>query len=142
MFKAVVDTNHFVSSVITKDGPSAQLLQAWREHYYILIISSGIFEEIKRVLHYPHINEKYHLSRQDIETLVRLIEHEAIILPDSIQLDVIKEDPTDNKVLACAIEAEADYIVSGDAHLLSLRQYKNIPIITVQDFLKIIGYKI
>lgn len=141
MFKVVIDTNQFVSSVIIKQGPSAQLLQAWREHYYILIISKGILEEIKRALEYPHIIKKYPLNKQDIEAFIRLIEHEAIILADSIQLDVIKDDPSDNKVLACALEVVADYIVSGDKHLLNLHQYENIPIVTVQEFLKIIGYK-
>ena len=141
MFKVVIDTNQFVSSIITKKGPSAQLLQAWRNHYFILILSKNIIEEIKRVLYYPHIKNKYNLQGRDIESLINLIEREAIILSDSIKINVINDDPEDNKFLACALEAEADYIILGDKHLLNLHYYKDIQIITVREFLGIIEYK-
>ena len=141
MFKVVIDTNQFVSSIITKKGPSAKLLQAWRNHYFILILSKKILEEIKRILHYPHIIKKYNLQEQDIESLINLIEHEAIILSDSIEINIINDDPEDNKFLACGLEAEADYIISGDKHLLNLRYYEKIQIVTVREFLKIIEYK-
>ena len=138
MLKVVVDTNQFVSAIIAKHGASSRLLQAWREHAYILITSKDILQEVRRVLQYPHITKKYCLQEEDINALINLIEHEALVLSDTINIDVIKEDPDDNKILACAIEAEADYIISGDKHLLNLRQYKGIAVITVNEFLKII----
>jgi putative PIN family toxin of toxin-antitoxin system len=141
VFKVVIDTNQFISSIITKKGPSAQLLEAWRNHYFILILSKNIIKEIKRVLYYPHIKKKYNLQEEDIESLINLIEREAIILSDSIKINVINDDPEDNKFLACGIEAEADYIISGDKHLLNLHQYKDIQITTVREFLRIIEYK-
>ena len=52
-------------------------------------------------------------------------------------VDVIKADPTDNKYLACAHEGEADYIVSGDHHLLDLGAYEGIQIITASEFISI-----
>lgn len=141
MLKVVLDTNQFVSSIISKKGPSAQLFQAWREHAYILIISLEIIKEIEQALRYPHITKKYHLREEDIESFIHLIEHEAVVLPGSLRVDVIKEDPEDNKILACALEARAQYIVSGDKHLLSLRQYKDIAIVTAREFLKTIDSK-
>ncbi|MDO9513566.1 MAG: putative toxin-antitoxin system toxin component, PIN family [Elusimicrobiota bacterium] len=138
MLKVVLDTNQFVSAVISLKGASAQILKAWKNCLYTLITSKGIIKEIKRVLEYPHITKKYHLEKEDIESLINLIGQEAVVLSDSIQLDVIKDDPSDNKFLACAVEAQANYIVSGDKHLLSLRHYKNISIVTVQEFLEII----
>ena len=81
------------------------------------------------------------MQEQDIESLINLIEREAIILSDSIKIKVINDDPDDNKFLACALEAEADYIISGDKHLLNLHYFKDIPIITVREFLRIIEYK-
>ncbi|RKY29748.1 MAG: putative toxin-antitoxin system toxin component, PIN family, partial [Candidatus Omnitrophota bacterium] len=121
-----------------KKGPPAQIIQAWRKHAYILITSKEIIREIKQVLQYPHITKKYHLQKEDIKSLIHLIEHEAVILPISPRLDVVKEDPEDNKILACALEAEADYIVSGNNHLLSMRQYKDIAIVTAREFLRAI----
>jgi len=142
VLKVVVDTNQFVSSLITRKGPPAGLLQAWREHTYILITSTEILEEVARVLRYPRIARKYSLREEDIKSFLNLIEHEAVILPETIKINVIKDDPDDNKVLACALEAQAQYIVSGDNHLLNLRQYKDIAIVTVREFLKTINFKI
>lgn len=136
MLKVILDTNQFVSALISKKGAPAKLLQAWKNRSFILITSQDIIEEIQHVLQYPHITKKYHLKKEYIESLINLIEHEAVVLSDSIPLNVIKEDPSDNKFLACAIESEADYIISGDKHLLNLCEYKNIPIITVQNFLE------
>jgi predicted nucleic acid-binding protein len=57
---------------------------------------------------------------------------------DPVQMiDVIQTEPTDNKYLACALEGEADYIVSGDRHLLDLGLYQGIKIIKAKAFLKI-----
>ena len=100
--------------------------------------SKEIIKEIRHSLEYPHITKKYHFKKEDVESLIDLIEHEAVVASDSIRLNLIKEDPSDNKILACAIEAQANYIVSGDKHLLKLQQYKNILIVTTQKFLEII----
>ncbi|MFH1504440.1 MAG: putative toxin-antitoxin system toxin component, PIN family [Candidatus Omnitrophota bacterium] len=138
MFKVVLDTNQFVSGLISKEGAPAKILNAWREHTFILICSYEILEEIKQTLQYPHITKKYNLSEENTISLISLIEHEAIMIPETAKINVIKGDPDDDKIIACAVGAEADYIVSGDKHLLSLREYKNIPIIPAAEFLRII----
>ena len=51
------------------------------------------------------------------------------------EIDVIQADPTDNKYLACALEGEADYIVSGDRHLLDVGLYQGLKIIKAKEFL-------
>jgi putative PIN family toxin of toxin-antitoxin system len=135
MLKAVVDTNQFVSALISRQGPSAQLLDRWRQQKFILVTSSEIIVEIARVLEYPHIAKKYKLSQADIQSLLTLIEHEAVVIPRPPIVHIIKDDPDDDKFLACAIAAKAEYIVSGDEHLLSLSSYKSISIVTVKDFL-------
>lgn len=138
MFKVVIDTNIFVSSLIKKDSIPARLIQLWRENTFLIIISVQMLEEIKRVLHYPHIKNKYKLTDEEINLAIATIEKDAIVLVDVLELDVIKEDPDDNKVLACALEVRADYIISGDKHLLTLEQYENIPIIRVKEYLGIL----
>ena len=140
MVKAVLDTNQFVSSIISKKGAPAQLLQAWKDRAYILITSRQIIAETEKALHYPRILKKYHLQERDIQALINLIDHEAIVLPSPAKINIIKEDPDDNQVLACALEAKAQYIVSGDKHLLNLGQYKSISVVNVREFLKIINY--
>lgn len=137
MLKAVIDTNQFVSSLISKQGPSAQLIDRWREQRFILVTSPEIIAEIQRVLEYPHISKKYKLSKSDVQSLLTLIEHEAVVIPKLPAVHVIKDDPDDDKFLACAFAARAEYIVSGDQHLLSLGSYKSISIVTVKEFLLI-----
>ena len=138
MLKVVLDTNQFISGAISKEGPPARLLKAWREHAYIIITSREILKEIERVLRYPRIKKKYRLKDEEIKSILALIEHEAVVLPEIPQIDVIKEDPDDNKILACALEVKANYIVSGDRHLLNLGRYKKTIILTARDFLKVI----
>ena len=136
VLKAVIDTNLFVSSIINKNGVPAKLLQAWRDHVFLLILSDQILEEIRRVLRYPHIKNKYNLKDNTISKVIDTIEKFAVVLHDVDEIDVINDDPDDNKVLACAVTAEADCIVSGDNHLLKLGAFEDIPILTAKDFLK------
>ncbi|MBU4186412.1 MAG: putative toxin-antitoxin system toxin component, PIN family [Proteobacteria bacterium] len=136
MLKTVIDTNLFVSSIINKSGIPAKLLQAWQDHDFLLIISDQMLEEMRRVLQYPHIKNKYNLKDDDIAKVIDTIERFAVVLHDVEGVDVISEDPDDNKVLACAIAAEADFIISGDKHLLKLGKFEDIPIMTAKDFLK------
>jgi len=123
--------------LISKQGKSARLVDLWKQQYFILVTSLEIIAEIKKVLEYPHITQKYKLNKADIQSLLILIEHEAVIVPNVPVVNVIKDDPDDNKFLACALAAKAEYIVSGDQHLLSLGRYGSILIVTVKDFLLI-----
>ena len=70
--------------------------------------------------------------------MLRLLVEETELTPGPLQVDAIPADPADNMVLACAVEGHANYIVSGDTHLLSLREYAGIPIITARAFLEIL----
>ncbi len=138
MLKIVLDTNQFVSGLISKQGASARLLQAWQDNAYILITSREILQEMERVLRYPRINRKYHLTEADIQSVIDLVEREAIVLSKTGFVDVVKNDPDDNKFIACALEANADYLVSGDGPLLEIKNIKNIPMVSASDILRIL----
>ncbi len=138
MLKVVVDTNQFISSLIGRQGFSAKLIDAWRNHKYILVISQDILKEIERVFYYPRIMKARHLDEGEVGAFINFIKKRAVILSNTPRVDVIKEDPDDNCVLACAHKAKADYIVSGDDHLLDLKEYQGIPIVTVKEFLSVI----
>lgn len=135
MLKVVIDANLFVSAIISKKGNPAKLLQLWRNRAFLVVISEQMLEELERVLRYPRIRNKYNLKDEDALLAVSAIRKFAVVLTDRLKIGVIKDDPDDNKVLACALEAKADYIVSGDNHLLDLVVFENIPIVTVKDFI-------
>ena len=137
MLRVVLDTNVIVSSLLSKTGLPAKVLDAWRAGHYLLVTSPSIISEIQQVLASPRISKKYFITREDVEQLINLLEKDALIVPG--QTDVkgtIPKDPKDEMFLACALEAEADLLVSGDRHLLDLTQYKGILIISVQEFEK------
>lgn len=136
MLKAVIDINLFVSGVISGKGNPAKPMELWANRAFLAVISEQMVEELERVLRYPHIKNKYNLKNEEIEQAVGTIKKFAVLVPDVIKLNVVKDDPDDDKVLACALAVKADYIVSGDRHLLELGVFENIPIVTVKDFIE------
>jgi putative PIN family toxin of toxin-antitoxin system len=138
MLRVVLDTNIFVSSLLVKKGVPAQVLDAWRDRQYSLFISPTIISEIRSTLDYPHIRKKYNITDGDIDRLITLLEYDALIVPgdDKSVAGSVPDDPPDEAVLACALDARADLIVSGDRHLLELKEYQGIPICTVRDFME------
>lgn len=137
MLRVVLDTNQFVSSVLVKQGLPAQVLDAWRRREFLLVTSPLIITEIRSTLNYPRIRRKYPLTDADVERLVALLEQDALVAPGEVDAaGAIPADPADDMVLACAIEGQADFIVSGDHHLLDLGEYMGIPIVTAREFLE------
>lgn len=135
MLRVVLDTNIFVSGLLSKTGLPAKILDAWRAGQYLLITSPPIVAEIRRVLETPRMRKKYFITSGDIEQLIILLEKDALIVPGRTDVrNAIPDDPSDEMFLACAMDAAADYIVSGDRHLLDISEYKGIPIIPVNEF--------
>jgi putative PIN family toxin of toxin-antitoxin system len=137
MLKVVLDTNIFVSGLLVKAGLPAQVLDTWRERQYLLITSPDIIAEIRATLAYPRIRRKYAVTDEVVEQLVALLEQDALVVPgDANVAGSIPDDPVDEMVLACAIDAKTDVIVSGDRHLLDLGAYRSVSIVTVRQFLE------
>jgi putative PIN family toxin of toxin-antitoxin system len=137
MLRVVLDTNVFVSSLLSKKGAPSKVLDEWRSGNYLVVTSPSIIAEIRRVLKAPRMKKKYRIGEQEIVQLIDLLKKEAVIVPGVPGVKgVIPRDPEDHKFLACAMEAGADFIVSGDRHLLDLGAHRGIPIITVQEFVK------
>ena len=125
--RVVLDTNQHISAIIRPDGHPAQILQLWRIGLIEIAISPLMLEEFEVVAHRPRIQQKYNLSDADIDEYIEVLSAFAVVVPGEITVDAVPDDPDDNIVIACAIEAEADVIISGDQHLLSLGSYQRIP---------------
>jgi uncharacterized protein len=139
VLRAVLDTNIFISSLLNKTGAPARLLDLWRDGQYLLLSSPPIIKEIKTVLELPRIKTKYCLSDLDIQKLINLLEMDAIVVPGIMDVgNAIPEDPSDSIFLSCALEGSADVIVSGDRHLLNLKNFKGIPVIPVNEFIDLL----
>lgn len=138
MILAVLDANVFVSAVLSPKGLPAKVLTAWRGEQFHLIISVVILEEINRVLRYPKIVKRHRWPEERIQTFIEDLAHPAIPTPGELTLNVIEEDPADDRYLECAVEGGANYIVSGDQHLLDLKEYRGIPILSPRAFLEVL----
>lgn len=139
--KAVVDTNVFVSAVLKGHTPPDAVRRAWLAGRFDLCTSPKIIEEISRVFHYKKIQDTYQLTEEEIQAVLRDLQKKAIVTPGKIIPEVIKEDPTDNLFLGCALEANAEYIVSGDRHLRRLRVYQDIQVVTPSVFVTVLEGK-
>lgn len=134
--KIVVDTNVIVSALLSKTGTPAQIFS--HEASFQLFTSEEILAEVERVLHYDHIVTRYQLSDDLINDYLEHLHAASHVLAVDQVAAVIEADPDDDKFLACAVAAEADYIVSGDRHLKTLKSYHNIPILTPRQFLDLL----
>lgn len=134
--KVVIDTNVLISGLISPFGPPAQIIDLWVTKKITVCLSTEIVEEYIAVLLRPKFSrlgspkERYEI----ISGLVEL-DNTLIVIPD-FRLNAIYEDPDDNMFLECAIEAKAEIIISGDDHLLGLKEFQGIQIIRPIDLYK------
>ncbi len=129
--KVVLDTNIFISG-IHWNGPSYKILQAWFEDRCEFICSTEILEEIVKTLK----EFKVPLSKEEINWWENLILEKSTIVNPSEKIDIVK-DQDDNKFIEAAIEGKASYIISQDKHLLVIKEYRGIKIVTPEDYLKL-----
>lgn len=133
--RVVLDTNIVVSALLF-GGPAQLVHRAWRHKRIMPLASAEMVREYARVLSYP----KFGLAESDISTLL----HEEI-LPFLSPVRVLRvpkivtADPSDDIFLACAHRGQADAVVSGDKHLLAIREHAGIPILTLKEFIARIG---
>lgn len=135
MTRVVCDTNVIVSGFLWP-GPPREILGLAARQEIRLFTSRPLLMELSRVLGYPKLARvltRADLSAGDLATW--LITHASLVVPRPLPEPAVPDDPSDEQVLACALEAAADVIVSGDRHLLKLAAYCDIPILTVRDFL-------
>jgi len=138
MLKVVLDTNVIISGVITDHGAPFNILRRWRNGEFVIVVSEPILQEIDKVFHYPKIMKKRRLTEQDIRDAMDRLRKYSINTPSNINLEAIPEDPADDKFIIAAIEAEADYIISGDRHLKKIGSYEGIRIFSPDEFLEIL----
>jgi uncharacterized protein len=139
VIRAVLDTNQLVSMLIRPGGVADQIRQAWQDRQFILITSRPLLEEFQRVLTYPKLQRLLRLSSEEQSLLLHLLVEEAVLTAGTLRVKAVEADPADDAVLACAVEGHADYIVSGDSHLLDLEVHAGIPIVTARAFLGILS---
>jgi len=132
--RAVLDPNVVISGLISRWGAPAQLLSAWRDGRFEVIVSALLLEELERALAYPKLRR--HIPAEDAEAAVRWLARRATLVEDAANPPpVTSSDPGDNYLIALAAKTEAA-LVSGDRHLLDLTG--RIPVYSPRDFLDLV----
>jgi putative PIN family toxin of toxin-antitoxin system len=132
----VLDANIFVSAHIWGGNPDA-VLDRIAEELDTLFISEDIVGELKNVFGKP----KFALSKERIDGIIADIEQYGRKIAVSAKRRAIGvcRDPKDDKYIECALVAKADYIISGDIHLLELKEYCGVKIVTAREYLEIVN---
>ena len=134
MLRVVLDTNVLISAVVYGGNPRT-ILQDAISGAVGISVSEALVQELQDVLHRP----QFGLSVQFIQnTVAELASIAQWVAPTKHHL-LVKDDPSDNLVLDCAVAADADYIVTGDNHLLRLRKCGKVKIINPQQFVDVLS---
>ena len=128
----VFDTNVFVSAFIVPGGKGEEALLLALHRKVDLFTSVPILTETSRIL-----RSKFNQPERDIVRGLKLISRAATIVRPARTVRVL-EDLPDNRILECAVSAQAHLIVTGDHHLLALKEFEGIPLVRLADFLRMI----
>jgi len=131
--KIVIDTNVYISAIFW-GGKPRQVVDLGRSGRVDIFTSSAIENEIVEKL-----IEKFKLNEEETENV--LIDFSTFTIPVevSVHINAIAQDSEDNKFIECALTYNADYIVSGDRHLLELKEYAGVKILNASEFLSILS---
>lgn len=131
MKKVVLDTNIYISGFAFLESIPRTILELEQISSFHLYISKQIISEIRGVL-----AVKFAYSLEMLDLLENLLLNICTLVEPSERINLIIDDPEDNKILECAQEEKADIIVSGDKHLLKVKNYKGTKIIKAREFLE------
>lgn len=129
--KVVFDTNVYISAILTAGTPRAVLSESFRREEIEILVSEAILSEIERILRL-----KIRRPLWDIVTILIAIRQNSTLISPESELLVVTEDEADNRIIECAFQGKAQYIVSGDRHLLSLKEYQGVRILSPIEFLR------
>ena len=132
----VLDANVVVSAHISV-GPPAEVSRRWQARELEALISAEILGEYDRVLRHSHLRRLHGLDEAGIELIIAAFAESATVASPTERLSVIP-DETDNRDVECAVEGEADVIVSGDRHLLTVGEYQGIRVLTPAAFVALL----
>lgn len=121
----VVDTHVIISGLKYSASYTSQIIQAWHEERITIAVSSPILQELRAVLDYAYVAQRYHLTNDEKDMLVADIRLRAHYISQPPEVHVCR-DPNDDMWFACAVAANAQYIVSKDKEILAIGEYQGI----------------
>ncbi|MCX7839273.1 MAG: putative toxin-antitoxin system toxin component, PIN family [Anaerolineae bacterium] len=134
--RVVIDTNVLISGTIVPHGFSAQIVDAAIAGKIRLVASPTLIEEYLDVIRRPRIAKRYREIGERADAIAFYFDTNVLLVRPSRIAPVIPQDPNDDFLIACALEGKAKYIISGDEHLLALKRYRGITILSPRAFVE------
>lgn len=136
--RAVIDTNVLISGFISRESYPAKLVDGWIEKRFEPVVSEEIIKEYREVFARDRFSALGSVEER-LKLLGTLLSFEHVVLVNPQErICMVKDDPRDDIFLECAAAGECEFIISGDQHLLKLKQYKNIKVITAKEFIELL----
>ena len=136
MMRIVLDTNVLISAFLSGTSVPYQVFELTRTGGMTLLMSPPIFQELERVIRYPHLRAHANYRDDQVERFLRGIKRTSLWVSADQTLALIEADETDNRFIELAVAGKARYIITGDKrHLLPLRRYRGIEIVSPAEFL-------
>jgi len=137
--RAVLDTNVLVAFLLTRGRTISTILAGWERGDFDLLTSPALIAEVSRTLEKPKLQQR--IRPEAAQALLEALAEDAILTPGDLELPGVAPDPDDDAVVSCAIEGDADYIVSRDAHLLGLGEYESVRVVEPIEFVRVLAVR-
>ena len=131
----VLDTNVLVSALLSRSGSPAEIVRRWEAGQFEVLLSPVLLLEVERALRYPRVADRLSWSEETRQAFLRRLGAVAVLVDPDFQLEILAENPDDNRVVECALTGGAAFIITGDQHLLGLEEYAGIVILSPAGFL-------
>ena len=134
--RAVLDTNVLVAFLLTRGHITSAILDGWERGDFDLLTSPRLIAEVRNTLKKANLRQR--IRPEAAGALLEALAEEALHTPGALELHGVTPDPDDDWVVSCAVEGNADVIVSRDAHLLGLKEYEGIRIVEPAEFVRLL----
>jgi len=138
----VLDTNVVISALLSTKGAPNKVIGYWEAEWFDVATSKPLLEELERALGYEKVKKYFKQPQEKIDALLKRLRTVGVEVDPQFDLNIIEDDPDDNRVLECAVAANASYIVSGDEHLLGLKECRGIVILPPAGFVTLLELEI
>jgi len=135
--RVVLDASIFASALMKHDSPPSQVLKTILDgEKYELVLSQSILDELQRILFYPKVRKRIQKTDEELARFVHAVSICAHLINARYKYEVlVPDDPEDDIYLIAALESRAEFLVTGDNHLLRLQKVEGIKILTAREFL-------
>jgi len=140
VIRVVLDTNVYISALLSPSGAPAKVVRRSVEQKDVIAVTSrAILDELRRALSYPKVRRLLHASDIELDRWLLALELTSDVVEGATAVHAVVDDPDDDKFIAAALEGRAHFVVSGDHHLLVLGTYEEVRIVTPRALLALLA---